>query len=447
MKFGIRSRNVLINNELRSAVVLIGNGKISEILDYNTSGEYITEDYDDLTVMPSLIDTHVHVNEPGREDWEGFETLTKSAAAGGITMIVDMPLNSSPVTTDKNSFEKKISAAEGKLYTDVGFYGGAVPDNISELNSLRDCGVMGFKSFMIDSGLDEFRHISESDLEEILYELNKFSKVPLLVHAEKSEGESENIIDNEFSYSSFLKSRPGEMECDAIKILIRLSEKFDSHIHIVHLSSADAVDLIRKAKKDGLKITVETCPHYLYFHSEIIPERNTVFKCTPPIRNNDNREKLWKAVKDGVIDMIVSDHSPCPDDMKFKSEGNFVKAWGGISGIQLGLSAVWTEAKKRGFSIPDISKLMSAGPAKLIGMEKVKGKIEKGFDADIIIFDPESTFTVDSGNLFHKNKLTPYEGEKLKGKVIVTYLRGNKIYDNGVFTENPFGKIILKETF
>jgi len=447
MKFGVRSRNVLIDNEIRSAVVLIENGKISDILDYDTAGEYITEDYGDLTVMPSIIDTHVHVNEPGREDWEGFETLTKSAAAGGITMIVDMPLNSSPVTTDKNSFEKKIRAAEGKLYTDAGIYGGAVPDNISELNSLHDCGVLGFKSFMIDSGLDEFRPVNERELEKTLNELNKFSKVPLLVHAEKSEGQCENNADNEFSYSSFLKSRPGEMECEAIKNLIRLSEKYDSHIHIVHLSSADAVDLIRKAKDDGLKITVETCPHYLYFHSEIIPEKNTVFKCTPPIRNNDNREKLWKAVKDGVIDMIVSDHSPCPDEMKFKSEGNFVKAWGGISGIQLSLSAVWTEAKKRGFSIPDISKLMSAGPAKLIGMEKVKGKIEKGFDADIIIFDPENTFNVNSENLFHKNKLTPYKGEKLKGKVITTYLRGNKIYNNGKIIDRPLGKIILNEIF
>ncbi|MBK8981474.1 MAG: allantoinase AllB [Ignavibacteria bacterium] len=447
MKFGIRSRNVLIDNEIRSAVVLIENGKISDILDYNTSGEYVIEDYGELTVMPSLIDTHVHVNEPGREDWEGFESLTKSAAAGGITMIVDMPLNSSPVTTDKNSFEKKIRAAEGKLFTDAGFYGGAVPDNISELNSLHGCGVLGFKSFMIDSGLDEFRHVNESDLEKIIYELNKFSKVPLLVHAEKSEREKENNIGNEFSFSSFLKSRPGEMECEAIKILIRLSEKYDSHIHIVHLSCADAVDLIIKAKEDGLKITVETCPHYLYFHSENIPEKNTVFKCTPPIRDNDNREKLWKAVKDGVIDMIVSDHSPCPDDMKFTTEGNFKKAWGGISGIQLGLSAVWTESEKRGFSIPDISKLMSAGPAKLIGMEKVKGKIEKGFDADIIIFDPDKTFTVDSKILFHKNKLTPYEGEKLKGKVIATYLRGNKIYDNGKIIDKLYGKIILKETF
>ncbi|HAY35089.1 MAG TPA: allantoinase AllB [Ignavibacteria bacterium] len=447
MKFALRSRNVLTDNEIRSADVLIENGKISDILDYETAGEYVTEDYGDLTVMPSLIDTHVHVNEPGRADWEGFETLTRSAAAGGITMIADMPLNSSPVTTNKDSFDLKIRTAEGKLYTDAGFYGGAVSENISDLKLLYSCGVLGFKSFMIDSGLDEFKFVNENDLEKILFELKKFSEAPLLVHAEMSAGLEEIKNDNEYSYSSFLKSRPGAMECRAIQLLIRLSEKYDTHIHIVHLSSADAVDMIKKAREDGLKITVETCPHYLYFHSETIPDKNTGFKCTPPIRDKDNKEKLWKAVKDGVIDLIVSDHSPCPDEMKFTAEGNFKNAWGGISGIQLGLSAVWTEAEKRGFSIHYISKLMSAGPAKLIGMEKVKGKIEKGFDADIIIFDPDKTFTVSGKNLFHKNKLTPYEGEKLKGKVISTYLRGNKIYGNGTIIGNPIGKIILKETF
>ncbi|MFZ1320093.1 MAG: allantoinase AllB [Ignavibacteria bacterium] len=452
MKFGIKSKNVLIGNEMKDACVIIENGKISDILfpdsdgNFDLDNSFETEDHGELVVMPSLIDTHVHINEPGREEWEGFETVTKAAAAGGITMLVDMPLNSDPVTIDKNSLDQKINSATGKLYTDVGFYGGAVPENMNELNLLYKCGVFGFKSFMVDSGLNEFRHVTENDLENILKELDLAKDVPLLIHAETDCGFDEKKYLSDHSFSSFLNTRPREWENKAIEILIRLSKKYDRHIHIVHLSSSDALDMIRKAKTDGIKITVETCPHYLYFSSEKINDGDTRFKCTPPIRENENREKLWDAVKDGMIDMIVSDHSPCTDELKCFEDGNFKTAWGGISSIQLGLSAVWTEAFERGLNLSDVSRLMSANPARLIGMENRKGKIEIGMDADIIIFDPQKNFTVDCKKLFHKNKLTPYDGEELRGEVIATYLRGNKIFNNGKINEHPQGKIILNKT-
>lgn len=451
MKFGISSNKVIIANEMVNACIIIENGKISDIVFPDSDGkfEYInsfeTEDHGEFVIMPSLIDTHVHINEPGRVEWEGFETVTKAAAAGGITMIVDMPLNSDPVTTDRNSLDQKINSATGKLYTDVGFYGGAVPENVNELNLLYRCGVFGFKSFMVDSGLDEFRRVTENDLENILKELDSAKDVPLLVHAEADCGFDKKKYLSDHSYSSFLNSRPREWENRAIEILIRLSKKYDRHIHIVHLSSSDALDMIRKAKSDGIKITVETCPHYLYFSSENIKDKDTRFKCTPPIRENENREKLWEAVKDGTIDMIVSDHSPCTDELKCLENGNIKTAWGGISSIQLGLSAIWKEAFKRQMSLTDITKLMSANPARLIGMEDRKGKIEIGMDADIIVFDPEKTFAVDCKKLFHKNKLTPYDSEKLSGEVVATYLRGNKIYDNGNIIEHPHGKIIFRK--
>ncbi|HQY21687.1 MAG TPA: allantoinase AllB [Ignavibacteria bacterium] len=452
MKIGIRSKNVLIGNEVKDACVIIENEKISDLFypdsinDSEPENSFEIIDYGDLVIMPSLIDTHVHINEPGREEWEGFETVTKAAAAGGITMLVDMPLNSEPVTTDRKSLDQKINSATGKLYIDVGFYGGAVPENVSELSLLYRCGVLGFKSFMIDSGLEEFRHVTENDLENILKELDPAKDVPLLVHAETNCGFDEKKYLSDHSYSSFLNTRPREWENKAIEILIRLSKKYDRYIHIVHLSSSDALDMIRQAKSDGIKITVETCPHYLYFNSENIQDNDTRFKCTPPIRENENREKLWEAVEDGTIDLIVSDHSPCTDELKCMEDGNFKTAWGGISSIQLGLSAIWTEAFRRGLSLTEVSKLMSANPAKLIGMEKRKGKIEIGMDADIIVFDPERKFIVDCNKLYHKNKLTPYDGEELQGEVIATYLRGNKIYDNGNISDHPKGRVIFRKT-
>ena len=442
-QFALKSKRVLTPEGIREAVVIIEDGIITDITDHTAKLNCEVTDFQELIIMPGLVDTHVHINDPGRTHWEGFETATKSAAAGGITTLVDMPLNSSPVTTDTDSLKIKCEAAKNKLYVDCGFYGGAVPGNSHKLEGLIQNGVLGIKAFMINSGLDDFPDVKESDLRNALEVLKKYPDIPLLVHAEMS-AEPYQGIKNKNSFSSFLQSRPKDWENNAIELLIRLCREYDHHIHIVHLSSSDAVDMIRNAKKEGLKLTVETCPHYLYFSADEIQDNDTRFKCTPPIRDNVNREKLWSAVKEGVIDFISSDHSPCDPDLKCSEECDFEKAWGGISGLQLSLPVVWTAAKERGFTLEDISNLMSSETASFIGLKNSKGKIEKGFDADLVIFDPEKKFVVNESNLFHRHKITPYLGRELLGVVKATYLRGKKIFDSGEIISGPEGKIIVK---
>ncbi len=447
MNFALRSKNVLTPGGLTAGSVIIENGLIGDVLEYSSKLDFEFIDYGESVIMPGLIDTHVHINEPGRTDWEGFETASKSAAAGGITMLVDMPLNSTPVTANFNALKKKIDAAKNKLYVDCGFYGGVIPGNCNQLEALVKGGVLGFKAFLIHSGIDDFPNVNESDLRKALEVLRHVTDLPLLIHAElpgESNFKAKDMKDyDEYSFQSFVKSRPKEWENRAIELLIKLCREYDYHIHIVHLSSADAIDMISNAKREGLKLTVETCPHFLYFSSEEIADRDTRFKCTPPVRDNANREKLWKAVKEGVIDFIVSDHSPCDPDLKYLEEGSFEKAWGGIPGLQLGLSAVWTEARNRGFTIEDISRLMSTNTASFIGLGNRKGKIEKGYDADLIIFDPEKSFTVKEENLFHRHKVTPYEGCKMYGEVKTSYLRGRKIFENGEIVGSPEGRVWL----
>ncbi|MEO8664794.1 MAG: allantoinase AllB [Ignavibacteria bacterium] len=454
MKLALKSKKVLTVNGLREGLILIENGIIAEVVDYDQKVDCIVTDHDELVIMPGLTDTHVHINEPGRTEWEGFETATKSAAAGGITTLVDMPLNSSPVTTTPGNFRKKFEAAKNKLYVDCGFYGGVIPGNQNELEGLMNSGVLGFKAFMIHSGIDDFPDVNEEDIRKAIKEILRVSQqkgsaqIPLLVHAEIDCGCERKDNYSELSFDSFLSSRPEEWENKAIELLIKLSREFDFHIHIVHLSSSESIPLIRAAKKEGLKITVETCPHYLFFSSEEISDlsdNDTRFKCTPPIRNNDSREKLWSAVRDGLIDLIVSDHSPCSPELKVMAEGNFEKAWGGISSLQLGLPAVWTEARKRGFDVSDISRLMSRNTSSFIGLGKTKGRIEKGFAADLVVFDPDKKFTVDENKLFHRHKVTPYSGRELYGVVNTTYLRGEKIYDHGEIVSGPKGKIIVNK--
>ncbi|MBN8570241.1 MAG: allantoinase AllB [Ignavibacteria bacterium] len=429
----IKSKKVLINGELIPASIFIDKGKITGVKSYSEEAE----DFGDLVIMPGVVDTHVHINEPGRTEWEGFETATKSAAAGGITTLVDMPLNSSPVTTSKKNFDIKLEAAKGKLWVDCGFYGGAVSDNINELKELCGSGVLGIKSFMIDSGLDEFKFVSESDLRNALNVMKDFD-LPLLVHAEVLT-DSEKGIANTFS--DFVKYRPHEMEDEAIKILINLCKEFNTHIHIVHLSSADSLAQIRKAKSEGLNLTVETCPHYLYFNAEDIPQDDARFKCTPPIRSKENNEKLWEALEDGTIDMIASDHSPCTHDLKAKI---FSDAWGGIASLQVSFPAVWTKAKEKGIGIDKVSKWMSRNTAKLVSLDKYIGTIEEGKYADFTIFNPEESFIAEPDSLHHKNKISAYHHEKLFGKVHTVFLNGEKIFDEGKFSTEPKGKIILK---
>ncbi|MCB0726690.1 MAG: allantoinase AllB [Ignavibacteria bacterium] len=442
MNLCIKSKNILTPDGLKEALIIIENGLIKDIVNHAENSELPVEDFGELLIMPALTDTHVHINEPGREDWEGFETATKAAAAGGITTLVDMPLNSSPVTIDIDSLNMKIHSAENKLFVDCGFYGGVIPGNSDMLSGMIDSGVLGLKAFMTDSGIDEFPFVNESDLRIALKKIEG-NNIPLLVHAEIDCGFIKEKNYSEFSYSSFLKSRPSEWELKAIDILIRLSREFDQHIHIVHLSSAESVNKISEAKSEGLKITVETCPHYLFFSSDEIKDKQTLYKCAPPIRNDHNREKLWEALKDGVIDFIVSDHSPCHPDLKCIEEGSFEKAWGGISSLQLGLPAVWTECRKRGISIQTVSKLMSNNTAEFIGQGDKKGKIKIGYNADIVAFDPDRKFKVTEEMLFHKHKKTPYLNRELFGTVETVFMNGNKIYENGKILTEPNGKIIL----
>lgn len=449
MKFVVKSKKVLTGGVLKKASVLIENGRITDVFEYDKILDCLTEDFGELVLMPGLTDTHVHINEPGRTDWEGFETATKAAAAGGITMLADMPLNSSPVTTTPDSLDLKIQSTKNKLYADTGFYGGLIPGNTDQLEPLIKKGVLGLKAFMIDSGIDEFPFVNENDLRRALSTavLRNAPKLPILVHAETDCGiiRPDNYSAN--SFRSFLDTRPAEWEHEAVKILVRLCREFRHNIHIVHLSSAGSLEMIREAKSEGLPLTVETCPHYLYFSSEDIPDNNTKFKCTPPIRDKVNKEKLWEAVSDGTIDFIVSDHSPCDPGLKYMPEGNFEKAWGGIAGLQFSLPVFWTAAKEKGITIDKISELMSRRTAEFLGLGNKKGKIEKGFDADIVVFDPDKKFTVEDKNIFHKHKTTPYSGMELFGVTETTYLRGIKVFEKGNIVSAATGEIVLKNKF
>ncbi len=396
--------------------------------------------------MPGLIDSHVHINEPGRTEWEGFETMTKAAIAGGITTLVDMPLNSSPVTTSTKTFQEKLNATQGKLYCNCGFWGGIVPENADKLEELINAGVLGIKAFLTHSGIDEFPNVTLADLEKGMPTLAKHH-LPLLAHAELDEMHPgiKAFEENPTNYLTYLASRPKEWEDKAVKLMIELCEKFNSPVHIVHLSSADSIAQIKAAKAKGLPLTVETCPQYLYFNAEEIPNANTLFKCAPPIREKENNEKLWQALKDGTLDFIVTDHSPTTPELKKMESGNLKEAWGGIASIQFSLPVVWTKAKQRGFTIENISKLMSTTIAHFIGQTN-KGKIKKGYDADITVWNPEEKFVVEKSKIQYRHKISPYVGEELYGVIKQTYVGGKKVYENGNFISLPQGKILLKNT-
>jgi allantoinase len=395
----------------------------------------------DAVVMPGVVDTHVHVNEPGRTDWEGFETATRAAAAGGITTLVDMPLNSIPSTTTREALRAKREAAQGRCRVDVGFWGGVVPGNTQEIAGLLEDGVLGFKAFLVPSGVDEFDHVEEADLREALPELARRGAV-LLAHAELP-GPIDTAVrvwekDGPDAYDRYLRSRPDAAEIEAIDLLLRLSRETGARVHIVHLATAAALPALREARKAGLPVTVETCPHYLTFAAEEIPDGAVEFKCAPPIRSRENRERLWQALGAGEIDLVASDHSPSPPERK---RGSFQDAWGGIASLQVALPAVWTGARERGFSIADLSRWMSRNPARLAGLRN-KGAILPGFDADLVIWEPESAFEVDPGTLQHRHKLTPYAGRTLHGVVRRTLVRGRTVYDDGDFPGRPAGKLL-----
>jgi allantoinase len=442
--FAIISKRVVAPDGIHPAAILVDGEKIVGLESPSAvPARFRVEDVGNSVAMPGLVDTHVHINEPGRTEWEGFETGTKAAAAGGITTIVDMPLNSSPVTTSVEALQKKISSAQNKSFVDCGLYGGLVPGNEDNIEPLINAGVYGIKTFLTDSGIEDFPQTTERELRSAMPVIAR-ENIPLLVHAEIESDDCLKLSSTK-KYKEYEQTRPPSWERSAIEMMIRLSKEFNCKTHIVHLSSAQQIELLADAKRDGLPLTVETCPHYLFFSSESIPDGATEFKCAPPIRDKENREKLWEGLKNGTIDCIVSDHSPCPPEMKAKGEGDFMKAWGGIASLQFGLPVVWTEAKHRGFSLMDIVRWMSGFPAKLVGLSEKKGSLAQGHDADIVIFNPDESFILSSSMILHRHKLTPYEGRKLVGIVEKTFLRGNLVFDHGSPGVKPEGKILQRK--
>ncbi|XP_066454487.1 allantoinase, mitochondrial-like isoform X2 [Eleutherodactylus coqui] len=472
----VRSKRVVIGNTISAADIIITDGKISNILPWGklqSSGSQIplkaqtamkiahsphpTDapipvsvpftllDVGELIVMAGIIDPHVHVNEPGRTAWEGYRTATLSAAAGGITTIVDMPLNSLPPTTTVSNFRTKLQAAQGQCYVDVAFWGGVIPDNQAELTPMLHAGVVGFKCFLINSGVPEFPHVRLMDLHSAMSELKGTNSV-LLFHAELEDTRGVPVTGDPTQYETFLNSRPDHMEVAAVEMVADLCLQYKVRCHIVHLSSARSLPIIRKAKKAGAPITVETTHHYLTLSAENIPPGATYYKCCPPVRGHSNKEALWNALLQGNIDMVVSDHSPCTPDLKHLQDGDFLKAWGGISSLQFGLSLFWTSARIRGFTLPDVSRLLSSNPAKLCSLGNRKGAIKIGHDADLVIWDPDSEFQVQEKNIHHKNKLTPYLGFLLWGQVVATVIQGTLVYHKGKHISQPTGELILTHT-
>jgi allantoinase len=439
----IKSDRTITPDGIKKAVVLIKDGLIADILPELPEGDYPVTDVGDKVLMPGIVDPHVHINEPGRTAWEGFDTATKSAIAGGITTLVDMPLNSSPVTTTVKAFNEKIKASFGKLHTNCGFWGGVVPGNEKEIEPLIQKGVLGFKAFLTHSGIDEFPNVMEDDLRKAMPIIAKHG-LPLLVHCELETSEKEKMKGENISYQQYLSSRPKKWEDDAIALMIRLCEEYNCRTHIVHLSSADSIEQIIKAKQKGFPLTVETAQHYLYFSAEKIKDGQTQLKCAPPIRERENNEQLWQALKNGIIDFVATDHSPSLPEMKEMQSGDFMKAWGGISSIQFALPVLWTAAEKHNCSLNQIVKWLCESPAVLPGLQYTKGKIQKGYDADFVVWDPEKSFTVTKGIIHHKHKITPYLNKELYGTVEQTWVGGKKVFDNGKFILNK-GRIILRE--
>jgi allantoinase len=403
----------------------------------------IIHDCDNDALLPGLVDTHVHINQPGRTEWEGFCTATRAAAAGGYTTLVDMPLNCRPETTTVAALEQKRAAAQGRCFVDWAAWGGAVSDNQQHILPLARAGVLGFKCFLIYPGCDGFTMIDQQQLEAALPSIVA-SGLPLLVHAELAApiDAATNALRNANwrSYSTYLASRPDQAELDAIRLMIRLCRQYGFHLHIVHLSTAFALGELHAARAEGLSITVETCPHYLHFSAEEIADGATLLKCAPPIRDRKNQERLWSGLRDGIIDMIVTDHSPCPPEMKRQDSGRFDLAWGGIASISLALSVIHTKSRQYGFTLAEIARWMSSAPAKLAGINHRAGALEAGRDANFVVLDTDAEFTVTADRLHYRHPISPYLNEQLRGLVKATYLRGEAVYQEGSFPETPSGR-------
>ncbi len=455
MAQALRSTRVLAADGLTPAALIVDGEKIIAIRAWNdVAGAVVVRDFGDLILLPGLVDTHVHVNDPGR-DWEGFDTATRAAAAGGVTTIVDMPLNCVPETVNVDALEAKRVAAKDNAWVDWAAWGGVVRGNAAEVPALVKAGIPGFKCFMIHSGVDGFAWVDEVNLRAALEKLRR-TGLPLLVHAEVSGPIDERARELKTQppgawrhYVTYLASRPELAESDAIALLFQLAEEFRTPIHVVHLSSAGpALMLLKSARRKGLPITVETCAHYLWFASEEIPDGATEYKCAPPIRRAENRERLWKALEDGLIDLVATDHSPCPPSMKRLEEGRFDLAWGGIASLGLALPVMWTAMRQRGYNTNDaahrVVKWMSAGPARLAGMLGQKGALAAGADADIVVFDPHATWAVTQNELHFRHKISPYLGAMLRGRVEETWLRGERVFSSNQFAGKPRGRELVR---
>ena len=440
-KICIYSERCWINGKLQPATVCFADGVITEILPVKFAGAV---DAGNLILMPGIIDAHVHINEPGRTEWEGFDTATKAAAAGGITTIVDMPLNASPVTTTVKAFSEKLAASENKLHVNVGFYGGLVPGNTSDIAPLAEAGVLGIKCFLVHSGIDEFPEVKEKDIAEAMPVIAKYD-LPLLAHCEVFEKEVVNdFAAHPNSYSLYLESRPSAWEKDAVQMMLRLCRNHQCPVHIVHVSAAEALPLISAAKKEGLPVTAETCAHYIYFNAEDIPDANCLYKCAPPIRNRENNNKLKSALLDGTLDFLATDHSPAPPAIKELQSGNIRKAWGGIAGLQFLLPATWT-ALKGSMSLEKFIPLLTSQPAAFLQVSDRKGALKVGYDADLVLWDPEYEEKVTSGDILFRHKVSPYIGETLSGSIRQTYVNGKLVYNNKQIIHKNSGKWLLRK--
>ncbi len=436
----LRSRRTVLPEGTRAASVAVSGPAIAAVHDYGARLDAGADvDLGDIALLPGMVDTQVHVNEPGRPEWEGFATATRAAAAGGVTTVCDMPLNSLPPTVSVAALEEKRAAAAGKCWVDVAFWGGAVPGGEASLRPLHDAGVIGFKCFLLDSGVPEFPPLEVAELRSVLGTLAAVDAL-LIVHAEDA-AEIKPASGRDFG--AFVASRPPSAERRAIEKVISGAAATGARAHIVHLSAAECVAMIAGAKAAGIRLTAETCPHYLYFASEQVPDGATEFKCCPPVRDSVNREALWRGVETGVIDCVVSDHSPCPPELKSFETGDFGQAWGGIASLQLGLSAVWTVARRRGRALDDVARWMAATPAALAGLP-AKGRLAVGCDADLVAFDPDMAYVVDAARLQHRHPVTPYAGRTLTGRVRQTWLRGTALLDaeSGAPDGEPGGRLL-----
>jgi allantoinase len=445
------SQRIVTPDGIRPGAILVRDGKIDGIVfaddlpAHPQVRDFEVRDFGESAILPGLVDSHVHINDPGRSEWEGFETATRAAGAGGYTTLVDMPLNCLPPTTTVAALAAKREAAHQRCWVDWLAWGGVVSDNQGDIEALAAAGVSGFKCFLIHPGIDGFTMVTEPELRAALPHVAR-TGLPLLVHAELSGPIDEAKLRLQTAdwsrYSTYLQSRPEEAELAAIRLLLSLCRQYKFRLHIVHLSASGALAELRAARAEGLPVSVETCPHYLHFCAEEIPDGATLCKCAPPIRSRANREKLWQGLKDGIIDLVATDHSPCPPAMKQTEKRNFSTAWGGIASLSLALPVMWTEASRRGFTLTDLNRWMAEEPARLAGCSSRKGRIAEGCDADLVIFEPEAEFVVTEDCLHYRHPVSPYLGEKLRGVVKATYLRGQCVFSSGEFSGEARGREI-----